>query len=146
MRFAYLQCGSTELAQDVVQDVVVDLLRHRARLEREVEVIDAYSRRAVVNRLRSVWRHRAVQQAHPVPPPAVVRHDDAVVEDLDLQRRLARLPARQRAAVVLRYYEDYSHRDIAVVLGCTESSARSLLTRALQSLRATAPETHGAPR
>ena len=141
LRFAYLQCGSREMAEDVVHDVVVELLRRRRRIEKEIVSVDAYSRRAVINRLRTVRRRANPGAAS--PEPVVGAHDNAVIRDVDLHRALAQLSPRQRAVVVLRFYEDRSHREIALLLGCTESSARSLLSRAMEALRVLNPDSQG---
>lgn len=152
LRFAHLQCGSATTAQDLVQDVLVELIRRRDRLPVSEDLLPAYARRAIVNRINSVWRRRLVRRNHDArlvreasQEPGSGREESAEVADrVDLQRALAELPGRQRAALVLRFYEGYSHREVASALGCREATARSLVHRALAQLRATQFDTEEA--
>ena len=68
-----------------------------------------------------------------VPPVRDIA--DAVVERQVADQRLKSLPARQRAALALRYYEDLPDRETAAILGCTESTVRSLVATGLEALR-----------
>ena len=134
-RFAYLVCGDAALAEDLTQDVLVEACARWNRLGR-VEDIDAYLRRAVVNRRTSWWRKvgRRESLTPVVRPGTWTDADDR--PDEDLWQALRELPARQRAAVVLRFYEHLSFAEVAGVLDCQESTARSLVHRALAHLRA----------
>jgi RNA polymerase sigma factor (sigma-70 family) len=92
----------------------------------------------VVNAYVSGWRrwgHREWTVAEVRPAEAVVDHADAVATADALWRACGRLPRRQRAALVLRYYEDLDYNQIAAVLGCTVGTARSHVHRALDALR-----------
>jgi RNA polymerase sigma factor (sigma-70 family) len=98
-------------------------------------------RRSIVNRHISIWRSLR-RRERPVAEPAQMaavpaRADHAsAIADADVAWSLCQsLPRVQRAAVVLRYYDDQSYAQIADMLGCTESTARSHVRRALQSLR-----------
>ncbi|QNN53806.1 SigE family RNA polymerase sigma factor [Nocardioides mesophilus] len=136
-RFAYLLTGSAHDAQDLVQTVLLQLTK------RGLDGIDnpeAFARRSLVNLHRSGGRRaaahlRALTRSGRAPleaPPA-----STVVEDRDaLWGAMARLSSRQRAAVVLRYYEDCPDQQIAEVLGCRQATVRSLVARALATLRA----------
>ncbi|ANZ38062.1 RNA polymerase subunit sigma-24 [Lentzea guizhouensis] len=128
------------LAQDIVQDV---LLRAARKWDR-IGAMDApylYVKRMVTNEYLSWRRLKAsktialeraelAQRTPPVADPA-----DAHAERDAMRARIAVLPRKQRAALVLRYYEDCTDAQIAQVLGCTESTVRSQLSRALQTLR-----------
>ena len=99
---------------------------------------EAYVRRMIVNQHVSLWR----RWRRRVSPVAVVRESAAApdpaeqVADTEAVRRLcATLPPAQRAAVVLRFYQDLEYREIAALLGCAEATARSHVHRALQTLR-----------
>ena len=127
VRLAYLLTGSADVAQDVVQDAFVSVHRAWSRV-REPR---AYLRRAVVNACTSHHRRgfraqRALESAR----PDVVR--DTPDELFDV---LAALPARQRAAVVLRYWHDLDERAIADAIGCRVGTVGSLLHRAIAQLR-----------
>src|SRR5262245_18028044 len=79
-----------------------------------------YLRAAVVNGCRSLGRRERVARAHPPAPP-----DPATQEPDELWDAIARLPGRQRAVVVLRYYADLPHGDIAALLGCPPATVRT---------------------
>ena len=126
VRLAHLVTGSNEIAQEVVQDAFVDL---HAKWDR-VRDPAAYLRRIVVNGCRARQRRRAVELRHlPDPPPP------ALPPEIDeTWTALARIPARRRAALVLRYYEDLSIDEIAAALDCRPGTAKSLIHRGLRSL------------
>jgi len=146
IRFAYLVTGDRGRAEEAVQDALGKACGRWARICRADDP-DAYVRRMVVNADISAWR-RFGRRETPVPE---VTRTDAVGPDIaqslsdeDAMWRLcAVLPRRQRAAVVLRFYEDLPDAQIAVVLGCTESTVRSQIHRALHTLRAKLTEEAG---
>ena len=126
VRLAYLLTGSQEASQDVVQDAFVSVHQAWSRV-REPR---AYLRRAVVNNCTS--HHRRVFRDR--------RHRPATATTVELEADelfdvLADLPARQRAAVVLRYWHDLDERQIADTLGCRVGTVGSLLHRAVARLR-----------
>ena len=124
VRLAYLMVGDQGTAEELVQDAFV---RVAGRLE-SADSPSAYLRTAVVNACRSHLRHLRVQRAHLRTQRVVEGASDAPDELFDA---LARLPARPRAAVVLRYYEDLSEAEIASALGCRPGTVKSMLHRAL---------------
>lgn len=145
LRFATALCGDPEQARDIVQDV---LGRAYARWDR-VAATDrpaAYLTRMVTNEFLS-WRRRwstrtvvAVDDAALQQLAGTSRdHGDDVIARQDLERRIAGLPRRQQAALVLRYYCDLDYAEIAVVLDCAEGTVRSLCSRALVTLRLDEP-------
>lgn len=105
-----------------------------------VEALEAYARRAVVNRLTSRWRRRRVAIRHSQTRSGDERGlrllDDEVVERDALRRALGDLPSRQRAIVALRYYTALSVADTAAALGCAEGTVKSQTHDALATLRA----------
>ncbi len=136
LRFAYLVTGSQEAAEDAVQSALVSACEKWSWVGRRSDP-DAYVRRMVVNAHISAWR-RTGRRESPVgevresgsadPALEVVQHDA-------VWRMCAALAPQQRAAVVLRYYEDLEYREIAEILGVAEATVRSHVHRALAALR-----------
>ena len=137
LRLAMVLSGDSRLAEDVVADVL-GRLYERWTTVRTLERPYAYVRRMVVNEYLS-WRRRARRTSLLADlddlSPAVADHSDAFAERDALLGRLAALPKRQRATLVLRYYEGLPDAEIASALGCTESTVRSNAARALAALR-----------
>ena len=136
LRFAVVLTGERGLAEDVVQEV---LLRAHQRW-RKIGALDApehYVRRMIINEYLS-WRRRwsrIVPQANPPEPDVVRDHADTHTEREALRAELDKLPRRQRAVLVLRYYAGLSDSEIAEVLGCTAGTVRGYASRALAALR-----------
>jgi RNA polymerase sigma-70 factor (sigma-E family) len=138
VRLAVLLVRDVETAEEVVQDSFV-AMHGRWRRLREPEKGLAYLRQTVVNRSRSVLRHRAVQARHLSPPlPDHPGADEAAVaterrtEVLDALRAL---PHRQREVLALRYYLDLSEAQIAETLGISRGAVKSHASRGAASLR-----------
>lgn len=126
LRLAHLVTGSDEAAEDLVQEAFVRLWRHWDEADRP----GAYLRTVVVNLCRG-WQRRQILERRPRPgaPAAVV--DDGARELLDA---LGRLGARQRTALVLRFYADMSEAEVARALGCRPGTVKSLVHRGLRQL------------
>lgn len=135
LRFGYLLVNGGDLAQDLVQDALVKMYRRWSSVG-TVERPDAYVRRIMVNDLTS-WHRRLSNRETPSESFESVTSDgtDAIAQRDAVWRTLARLPSRQRAVLVLRYYEEYSDEEIGDVLSCAASTVRSLASRAFASLR-----------
>lgn len=141
LRFARLTTGGHDSdAQDAVQDALVGVYPRWRELQ-SAGTLEAYVRRSVVNSTVSRWR-RFRRREDPESELPEMRDRDvqpdvaAALSDADLAWQLCRtLPPRQRAAVVLRFYEDMSFAEIGRVLGCPDATARSHVHRALASLR-----------
>ncbi|MCW2792642.1 MAG: SigE family polymerase sigma factor [Nocardioides sp.] len=133
-RFAYVLCGDRAIAEDLTQDVLADAFVKWRRIG-GVDNIDAYLRRSLVNRRVSWWRRWGSREVAHSEMPASSVH--VAGRDLDLWRACLALPERQRAAVVLRFYEGMDHAGIAEVMGIGESSARGLVSRGVAQLRIT---------
>jgi RNA polymerase sigma-70 factor (sigma-E family) len=136
-RYATMLTGEREQAADLVQDVLVKIYRRWPRID-AVEHPDRYVLRMVTNGYLS-WRHsRAARLIATGDLPDEGRPDDFVSEHAlreDMWQRLARLPRRQRAVVVLRYYEQFTDPEIADLLGCAQPTVRAHAHKALTSLR-----------
>lgn len=140
LRYATALTCDKHLAQDIVQDV---LLRARQRWARigAVDVPYLYVKRMVTNEYLSWRRRRAardVSSTHAALDelsPAVADHAARHAERDAMRARIAVLPRKQRAALVLRYYEDSTDAEIARILGCAEGTVRSHISRALNTLR-----------
>jgi RNA polymerase sigma-70 factor (sigma-E family) len=136
--FATAVTGNREAARDAVQDALVAVYLRWRRLVAVGEP-DAYARRIIVNRHISWWRklgRRERLTAFDIDHPTAVAPAQDGLADAELARRLlAELPARQRAAVALRFYDDLAFAEIAAILDCPESTARSYVHRALARLR-----------
>lgn len=137
-RFAYLLTGDFHAAEDLVQTALLKLLPRWSRVI-AAGAPDAYVRTVIVNAQRSTWRRSSTKEQPRDVLPEVVQPNAAhrQVEDADLlSRALARLPRGQRAAVVLRFYEDRSEQETALILGCSVGTVKSQTHRALAALKA----------
>lgn len=133
---AYLLTGNRDAAEDLAQDAFIRLAGRFQHL-RNPEAFSSYLRRTVVNlhlsRLRRIRLERSYLARHPRAEPAQSMPD--IAGRADLWAGLQQLPARQRAALVLRFYEDLSERESAKVLRCSVSAVKSLVARAMETLR-----------
>lgn len=137
-RTAYLLCaGDLGRAEDLVQTALARTMLAWPRLHDRGD-LDGYVYRVMV-RTQASWWHRRWQGERPTGVlPEQVAGTDATrtVDDADqLGRALAQLPRQQRAAVVLRFYEDRSEREVAELLGCSAGSAKTHTSRGLARLR-----------
>ncbi len=139
VRLAAMLLRDTPTAEEVVQDAFVAMHEAWPRL-RDADKALAYLRQAVVNRCRSVLRHRAVVgPSLPKGPPdrPGAAHDALVALERDSVRAALRdLPDRQREAIVLRYYADLSEEEIAAAMGISRGAVKSHTTRGMSALRA----------
>lgn len=141
LRLAYLLTGERALAEDLVQDAFVKVLG-RFHDIRNRDAFWWYLRRAVVNLARSQFRRRRVERAwleRQRPGPALVSFDDVGERDR-LRQALMTLRPEQRAAIVLRYYEDLSEADTAQALGVAVGTVKSLVSRGIERLRKELPD------
>jgi RNA polymerase sigma-70 factor (sigma-E family) len=138
MRAAVALTGSRADAEDLLQAALERLLRNSRRVETDAE---GYLRRTLYNlaadgwRARRRWRGRLADLDARGRPPAV-GEDVAAVDLRDaLVRLLQQLPPRQRAVIVLRYWEQRSEAETAALLGCPEGTVKSAASRGLRRLR-----------
>lgn len=135
---AFVLTGSPEAAEDLVHDAFIRVAGRFQHLRRP-EAVSAYLRRTVVtlhlSRLRRLrLERRYLAEQGPRWEPASAMPDVAGREDL--WTALQGLPPRQRAALVLRFYEDLSERETADLLRCSVAAVKSLVSRGLRALRA----------
>jgi RNA polymerase sigma-70 factor (sigma-E family) len=135
-RTAYLLCGDWHLAEDLVQNTLLKLHRVWPKIIRRGPV-DNYARRVLLrcwlDEQRRPWRRRERRDGV-VPEQASPASAEAGISD-PLLRALAEVPAKQRAAVVLRYCADLPAAEVAAVLRCSEGTVRSQASRGLETLR-----------
>ena len=137
--FAYLLCGDWHAAEDAVQTALAKLFVAWRRL-RERESMDAYVRRIVVRVIIDQRRLlRSQRESSWAEPPDVTPIGDAaevMPERLAVLAALAKVPPRQRAVLVLRFFEDQSVEETAEALRCSTGTVKSQTARGLRTLRA----------
>jgi RNA polymerase sigma-70 factor (sigma-E family) len=138
VRLATLLVHDVATAEEVVQDSFVALHAGLHRL-RDSDKTLSYLRAAVVNRSRSVLRHRVVVDRNapkPAPDMPSAEHGAlALIERSSVVAALRSLPERQREVVVLRFYADLSEAQIAAAMGITRGAVKSHTSRAMAALR-----------
>jgi RNA polymerase sigma-70 factor (sigma-E family) len=142
LRSAYLLTGDQQLAEDLVQSALTRTHQSWKRLA-DTGNAEAYARRTMYHLQVSWWRRRRVAEVMPerMPdPPGGHDHAVAVSLRLALRAALARLTARQRAVLVLRFFEDCTEREVADMLGVSVGTVKSQTAKALARLRSIAPE------
>lgn len=141
MRTAYLLTGNVHLAEDLLQSVLVKMLGRWSKLA-HVDSPQAYVRAALVNQHIS-WRRRLLRMVElpsADPPERSHSSEESTIIRLAMQQALARLPPKQRAVIVLRYYEDLTEHETARLMNCSLGTVKSQAHHALARLRALAPE------
>lgn len=139
LRYAMMLTGDPHTAQDLVQETMVRVQLSWRRIAR-ANSPDGYVRRILTNQFidlhRGGWLRRVMLRPEPDHRFAAVDdHAQESVERDQMWAMLGTLPRRQRAVLVLRYYEDLPDADIAEVLGCAVGTVRSSISRALATLR-----------
>jgi RNA polymerase sigma-70 factor (sigma-E family) len=136
-RTAYLMCGDWVLASDFVQEALIRVYRHWPRLRGDAEA-RSYARKAVVSVVIDAKRRRSSTEV-PVDEIRDGGGPDGAERSADrelLTRCLAQVPPRQRACLVLRYYDDLSVSDVATALRISEGTVKSQTARGLETLQA----------
>jgi RNA polymerase sigma factor (sigma-70 family) len=138
VRYAFLLTGDPHEAEELAQDALVTVCAGRGR-RAAPEALEAYVRTVMLNRVIDQSRRR-IRWARLLPkvaaPTSVAPPDDAVATSTDIRTALRALSPRQRACVVLRFYEDLPVRDIAARLGLTEGTVKRHLFVAGRQLMA----------
>jgi RNA polymerase sigma-70 factor (sigma-E family) len=137
-RLGFLLTGDWAQAEDLAQEALVRVYWRWSLVRRQAHP-EAYARKVLVNRHRSLLRRLRLEARHAhqtrAEAPGLARREDL----LAVQAAIRRLPARQRAVLVLRYHEDLTERDVARLLripvGTVKSSANRALTRLRRDLR-----------
>jgi RNA polymerase sigma-70 factor (sigma-E family) len=141
MRTAYLLTGDSHLAEDLLQTALGKVASRWWRIQSK-EAAEAYTRTALYREFVS-WRR--VRRNHELPSARLPDEGGAdfterSIRRITVQAALRRLPAKQRAVLVLRYYEDLDIGETARLLGCSPGTVKSQTHDALARLRALGPE------
>lgn len=144
LRTAYALTGDQHAAEDLVQSALARTHRARQRL-RMTGNAEAYTRKVMYHLQVSWWRRRRVPEvlAEAVPEPRAGSGRDHAADTvlrLSLRQALAKLTAKQRAVLVLRYFDDVGEAEVAELLGVSVGTVKSQTARALARLRQLAPE------
>jgi RNA polymerase sigma-70 factor (sigma-E family) len=136
LAFATVLAGQRATAEDLAQEV---LIKVHARWDRIVQMDrpEMYVRKMILNEFLS-WRRRSwrlIPSGSELTTGSSPDHATGYAEHEAMLAEIAKLPRRQRAVLVLRYYEDQSDAEIAELLGCTQGSVRAYMSRALAALR-----------
>jgi RNA polymerase sigma-70 factor (sigma-E family) len=139
-RLAYLLCGDQHLANDLVQTCLIRLYQVWPKL-RDKDTAEPYARKVLLrcwlNELRRPWRRAESRDGHVPDVPALAPDLAKTVHLKEVVRvALAKLPPRQRAAVVLRYWSQHTVTETAAILRCSEGNVKSQSARGLAALRA----------
>ncbi len=138
LRYALMLSGDPDTAADITQETMIRVQLKWRQVDR-AEVPERYVRKILTNVYldwrRTSWLRRVSLRAAPHEPPPVPDHADHAVERDRVWTLLSGLPRRQRAALVLRYYEGLADQEIADVLGCAVGTVRAHISRALATLR-----------
>lgn len=136
-----LYCGDALLAEELAQETLVRVCRQWPRV-REMAAPGAWAHRVAINLANSTFRRRkAEQRANRRQADRAMADDPDVDEAVAVRQAVATLPARQRAAVVLRHYGGYSVAETAALLGVSEGAVKQLAHRAALALRERLPDT-----
>jgi RNA polymerase sigma-70 factor (sigma-E family) len=137
-RTAYLLTGDRHDAEELLQNA---LARTCVKWDsiRDKGAADAYVRRTMLNLAQRQWRNRGREVSSEVLPERSHDHLEVRADHLALWEEIRRLPARMRATLVLRYFEDLSVEATARELGCSEGAVKSQTHHAIRRLRAALP-------
>jgi RNA polymerase sigma-70 factor (sigma-E family) len=140
LRVAYLACGDKAEAEDLLQTALERTYRNWDRVRHDSP--EPYVRRVIVNAAISRARRRAILSIIPMRtlPERAARSSDVDLRHV-LMDVLRDLPPKQRAVIVLRYWEDLSEAQTAEVLGCTVGTVKSQASKAMAKLRTALGET-----
>ena len=134
LRTAYLLTGDRHAAEDLVQTALAKLYLSWDKVQQR-EHIDGYVRRILVNENNSMWRRPWKKRETTTSELPETASHDAEGPDSELWDQVQALPRKQRAAVVLRYYEQLSEAETAAVLGVSVGTVKSQTSRALATMR-----------
>jgi RNA polymerase sigma-70 factor (sigma-E family) len=137
-RAAYLMVGDHALAEDLLQEALTKTYVAWPKL-RDINNAEAYTRKAITTTAISWWRRKAWQNEKPrgeIPERPYAEHSEQVTQREWLWSELQSLAPRQRAAIVLRFYEDLTEAQTAEAMGVTVGTVKSTVSDALKNLRA----------
>jgi RNA polymerase sigma-70 factor (sigma-E family) len=134
---AYLLTGDRQLAEDLTHDAFIRVAGRFQHLRNE-EAFASYLRRTVINLFLNSARRKKLERSY-LEQAARAPEPESAMPDVDTRNQLwaalGAIPLRQRAVLVLRYYEDLSERETAEMLRCSVSAVKALAARGLQALR-----------
>lgn len=136
-RLAYLLTGDRAQAEDLVQDAFVRLAGRFIDF-RDPDGFSHYLRRTVVNLSNSMYRRRRVERAYLERERTMAKRDSSDPDPAErdaLWHKLQPLNPKQRAAIVLRFYEDLSEEQTAEAMGVPRGTVKSLVSRGLEAMR-----------
>lgn len=139
LRVAALLTGDWHMAEDLVQASLLKLYSAWPGIDQDGGNPDAYLRRIIVNTQRSWWRAHWRQETPVAKPPESKVQGDGSDEHalaMSVRQALQELPRRQRAVLVLRYFEDLPEAEVASLLGCSLGTVKTHARRGLRALRA----------
>lgn len=139
LRFAYLLTSDHHTAEDLVQTALAKTYLSWSKL-RDRGALDSYVRRIIINENISLWRRAWKRNERPsdiLPEPGAGHLDEPSTHRDALWQVVQTLPTKQRAAVVLRYYEDRTEAETANILGCSVGTVKSQTSRAIAAMRST---------
>ncbi|WP_433373134.1 SigE family RNA polymerase sigma factor [Actinoplanes sp. CA-142083] len=132
---AFLTCGDWQVAEDAVVGVLTKLYGRWSRVDNP----DAYARtmvvRAAIDETRRPWWRREQSHGDAMPDSPTDDGTHAIDQRIHIRQALSRLPARQRAVLVLRFLEELSVQETAAALRCPEGTVKAYTSRGLEALR-----------
>lgn len=148
LRYGYVLTGNPHDAADLVQETLLRVRRAWSRVRRK-DNPNSYARTTMARLHISIWRRHRREHLIGDPPDRAGPEVFPFEQQQGLWEELSALPRRQRAVLVLRYYEQLTDAEIAKVLGISPGTVRSQASRGLDKLRSSlssSPATHGSPR
>jgi RNA polymerase sigma factor (sigma-70 family) len=129
-----LYCGSADLAEELTQETLLRIWRHWESVS-EMDRPDRWALRVAFNLAKSGWRRRRIERAAGAAGVFVPAVEADATDGIIVRAAVAKLPPRQRAAVVVRYFNDLPVADAAVGLGCAPGTVKALTHQAVANLR-----------
>jgi RNA polymerase sigma factor (sigma-70 family) len=126
--------GDADLAEELAQETLARVCRDWRKVS-HLAAPGAWAHRVAINLARSHYRHRAVVKKHASALVTPVSVDDDAASALAVREAVARLPVRQRSALVLRYFADLSVAETAEAMRCPQGTVKTLTRQAILSLR-----------
>ncbi|WP_328992530.1 SigE family RNA polymerase sigma factor [Kribbella sp. NBC_01245] len=134
LRFGHALTGDPHSGADLVQDALERAMLAWSRIDAKDDP-EGYVRRIMVNRNVSIWRRHRKERLTDQPPEKASGESPGNERDDGLWEAIKQLPAKQRAVIVLRYYEDLSEVQIAATMGVSTGTVKSQASRAMAKLR-----------
>jgi RNA polymerase sigma factor (sigma-70 family) len=130
----FLYCGERDVAEELTQETLLRVWQHWPAVS-AMDSPERWALRVAFNLVKSVFRRRRVAQRILAVQHLGVAHSQDPADALAMRVAVAGLPPRQRAALVLRYFDDLSVAETARVLGCADGTVKALTSQAVANLR-----------